>query len=42
MIEDQERIDETVARGCAAGVWTRARCADHTPASAARRAELAR
>lgn len=39
-IEDQERIDETVARGCAAGVWTRARCADHTPASAARRAVL--
>lgn len=40
-IEDQERIDETVARGCAAGVWSRAHCTDHTPASAERRAKLA-
>lgn len=39
-ISDQERIDETVARGCASGIWSRPQCARHTEASAARRRAL--
>ena len=37
-LEDQERIDDTVARGCAAGLYVREKCDVHTVASAARRA----
>jgi hypothetical protein len=33
---DQRLIDQTVARGCAGGVFTRAACDRHTAASAAR------
>ena len=39
-LADQDRIDETVARGCAIGTWSPDRCDDHTAAAAARRAEL--
>lgn len=39
-LEDQDRIDEHVARACAAGVYTVEECDVHTSASAARRAEL--
>jgi len=40
-LRDQDRIDDTVAGGCAAKVYTRTECARHTRASADRRAELA-
>lgn len=36
-LEDQEKIDDTVARGCAAGVYTGPECDLHTKASAERR-----
>lgn len=36
-ISDQEKIDETVGRGCAGGVYAKADCDKHTKASAARR-----
>lgn len=39
-IADQNRIDRTVAPGCAVKFCTRAECDLHTKASAARRAEL--
>lgn len=41
-IEDQDRIDETVARACAAGLYRVDLCDLHTVASAQRRAELSR
>jgi hypothetical protein len=37
-LADQERIDDTVARGCASGVYLRLACDRHTAASAERRA----
>ncbi|QKC93050.1 hypothetical protein EB230_20900 [Mesorhizobium sp. NZP2234] len=39
-LADQNRIDRTVAPGCAVKLYTRAECDLHTKASAARRAEL--
>ncbi|MER9662262.1 hypothetical protein [Mesorhizobium sp. M0159] len=39
-VEDQNRIDHTVAPGCAIGLYKPAECDRHTKASAARRAEL--
>lgn len=36
-ISDQNRIDDTVARGCAAGLYSRDLCNRHTFASAERR-----
>jgi len=40
-IADQNRIDDTVARACAAGLYTSALCDIHTVASAERRRDLA-
>ncbi|WP_298938125.1 hypothetical protein [uncultured Ruegeria sp.] len=40
-IEDQDRIDETVARACAAGIYRVDLCDLHTVVSAQRRVELA-
>lgn len=37
-LEDQDRIDDTVARGCAAGIFPVELCNLHTKASADRRA----
>ena len=37
---DQDRIDRTMAPGCAIGLYTAAECDRHTRASAVRRAEL--
>lgn len=37
---DQDRIDRTMAPGCAIGLYTAKECDKHTKASAARRAEL--
>ncbi|MER8540228.1 hypothetical protein NKH17_12315 [Mesorhizobium sp. M1334] len=39
-VEDQNRIDHTVAPGCAIALYRPAECDRHTKASAARRAEL--
>jgi len=39
-VEDQNKIDRTMAPGCAIKLYTRAECDLHTKASAARRAEL--
>ncbi|TPJ97153.1 hypothetical protein FJ489_11995 [Mesorhizobium sp. B2-5-12] len=39
-VEDQNRIDRTMAPGCAVKFYTPAECDRHTKASAARRAEL--
>ena len=39
-LADQNRIDEHMARACAAGVYTPAECDAHTSAAAARRDEL--
>ncbi|AZO38740.1 MAG: hypothetical protein E5V95_13570 [Mesorhizobium sp.] len=39
-LADQNRIDRTMAPGCAVGLYTGAECDRHTRASAARRAEL--
>lgn len=39
--EDQDRIDEHVARACAAQVYTTEECTAHTAASDERRLELA-
>lgn len=39
-IQDQNKIDRNMARGCAAGVYSPAACDRHTVASAERRAEL--
>lgn len=38
--DDQDRIDETMARGCAVGLATPSSCARHTRASDDRRREL--
>ena len=38
--EDQIKIDRTVARACATGLFDRAKCDEHTTASAGRFAEL--
>ena len=40
-IEDQDRIDDTVARGCATGIFTRPACDRHSEVSADRRRVLA-
>ncbi|TPJ98598.1 hypothetical protein FJ489_06635 [Mesorhizobium sp. B2-5-12] len=39
-VADQNKIDRTMAPGCAVKLYTRAECDLHTRASAARRAEL--
>lgn len=39
-VADQNKIDRTMAPGCAVKLYTRAECDLHTKASAARRAEL--
>ncbi|MBZ9719087.1 hypothetical protein LB519_14660 [Mesorhizobium sp. AD1-1] len=39
-IADQNKIDRTMAPGCAVKFYTRAECDLHTKASAERRAEL--
>ncbi|TJV42398.1 MAG: hypothetical protein E5Y02_14790 [Mesorhizobium sp.] len=39
-VTDQNKIDRTMAPGCAVKLYTRAECDLHTKASAARRAEL--
>ena len=39
-IADQNRIDRTVARGCAGGVYGRQACERHTEASETRRKEI--
>lgn len=39
-VEDQNKIDRTMAPGCAVRLYTRSECDLHTKASAARRAEL--
>ena len=39
-VADQNRIDKTMAPGCAISLYTPAECDRHTKASAARRAEL--
>lgn len=41
-IKDQDRIDDTVARACAAGLYSVDLCNLHTVASATRRAELSK
>lgn len=41
-ITDQNRIDETVARACAAGLYSTELCDLHTKASAERRTALAK
>ena len=41
-IGDQDRIDDTVARACSAGLYSTELCDRHTIASAERRAELAK
>ncbi|RUV82490.1 MAG: hypothetical protein EOQ93_11345 [Mesorhizobium sp.] len=41
-ITDQNKIDKTMAPGCAIGLYTPAECDRHTKASAERRAELGR
>ncbi|WP_299297460.1 hypothetical protein [uncultured Tateyamaria sp.] len=38
-ITDQDRIDDTVARGCAAGIYSTELCDLHSAASASRRSE---
>lgn len=37
---DQDKIDRTMAPGCAIGLYTAKECDKHTQASATRRAEL--
>lgn len=39
-VEDQNRIDRTVARGCPGGLYSRPACDRHTESSAERRDEL--
>ncbi|TPM51123.1 hypothetical protein FJ964_02960 [Mesorhizobium sp. B2-3-2] len=39
-VEDQNKIDRTIAPGCAVEFYTAAECDRHTHASAERRAEL--
>lgn len=39
-VEDQNKIDRTMAPGCAVKLYTAVECDHHTKASAARRAEL--
>jgi hypothetical protein len=39
-VNDQDKIDETMAPGCAVNLYTPAECDRHTKASANRRAEL--
>ncbi|TPM25721.1 hypothetical protein FJ967_32365 [Mesorhizobium sp. B2-3-4] len=39
-LADQNKIDRTMAPGCAVSLYTAAECDRHTKASAARRAEL--
>lgn len=39
-LADQNKIDKTMAPGCAVKLYTPAECDRHTKASAARRAEL--
>lgn len=39
-LEDQDRIDDTVARGCATGIYPRSACGRHSAASSERRAAL--
>ncbi|MDG4908707.1 hypothetical protein P9228_19975 [Mesorhizobium sp. WSM4898] len=39
-VADQNKIDKTMAPGCALGLYTPAECDRHTRASAARRSEL--
>jgi len=39
-LADQNKIDETMASGCAVKFYTPAECDRHTKASAARRGEL--
>ncbi|WP_292680544.1 hypothetical protein [Mesorhizobium sp.] len=39
-VADQNKIDRTMAPGCAVKLYTRAECDLHTKASAARRSEL--
>jgi hypothetical protein len=39
-VEDQNRIDRTMAPGCALKLYTAAECDRHSKASAQRRAEL--
>ncbi|RUV90233.1 hypothetical protein EOA60_06765 [Mesorhizobium sp. M1A.F.Ca.IN.020.06.1.1] len=39
-VEDQNKIDRTMAPGCAVKLYTAAECDRHTKASATRRAEL--
>jgi hypothetical protein len=39
-LADQDRIDRTMAPGCAVKFYTPAECDRHTKASAARRAEI--
>lgn len=39
-IADQNKIDKTMAPGCAVGLYTPAECDRHTKASSDRRAEL--
>ena len=41
-IKDQDRIDDTVARACAAGLYSTELCDIHTIASAERRTTLAK
>lgn len=40
--KDQNKIDDTVARACAAEVFTRDECAKHTKAAGTRIGELAK
>ncbi|CDX55854.1 conserved hypothetical protein [Mesorhizobium plurifarium] len=39
-LADQNKIDKTMAPGCAIGLYTAAECDRHTKVSAARRSEL--
>lgn len=39
-LADQDKIDETVARGCGGGAYRKAACKNHSQASEQRRAEL--
>lgn len=39
-VADQDKIDDTVAGGCATGVYSTVACRRHTTASAERRREL--
>ena len=39
-VQDQNKIDKTMAPGCAIGLYTGAECDRHTKASADRRGEL--